>query len=85
MKPKQSKITAIHGGDWYETSADYLILPEGMDFEAEKAAHDKWHRDCYVPLYHSGKRLRYVGLVEWLCERGATKPTTDQLEVVFDE
>ena len=30
------KITAIHGGgDWCDASAEYLILPPGMDIEKE--------------------------------------------------
>ena len=80
------KITAIHGGgDWYDASADYLILPEGMEFEAEKAAREKWYRDEYLPAMRRGEKPEYVSMVDWLRKRGAVEPADDQLTVVNDD
>lgn len=80
------KITAIHGGgDWYDASADYLILPDGMDFATEKAACEKWYREEYCPALRRGEKPEYVSMVDWLRKRGAVSPTDDQLQVVSDD
>lgn len=78
------KITAIHdGGDCADTSADYLILPQGMDFETEKAARNKWYQDEYLPAYHRGEKPEYMDMMDWLRKRGAVEPTSEQLQVVW--
>jgi len=80
------KITAIHGGgDWYDASADYLILPDGMDFEKERAAYEQWHRDVFRGAYERGEHVAYLSLFDWLTQRGAVEPTEDQLEIVGDD
>jgi hypothetical protein len=80
------KITAIHGGgDWADASADYLILPDGMDFDAEKQAREKWLEEVYWPLKRAGKHPEYISLVKWLVDRGAVEPTKDQLVIVNDD
>lgn len=80
------KITAIHGGgDWYDASAEYLILPEGMDFAQEKAAREKWYREEYCPALRRGEKPEYVSMCDWLRKRGAVEPTEAQLTVVWDD
>lgn len=77
------KITAIHsGGDWYDASAEYLVLPENMDIEKEARARQKWYKEKYCV----GKlnTTDYRTLAEWLIERGARYPTEEEL-IIFDE
>jgi len=81
-----TKITAIHGGgDWTDTSVVHIILPEGVVFEEEKAKWQKWYREEYVPAVEQYKKPTYVSLLDWLRKLGATDPTPDQLEIVWDE
>lgn len=78
------KITAIHSGvDWADASAEYLILPDGMDFEVEMRAREKWYEDVYRPSFRAGKKLDYVSPTDWLKARGAVEPTKEQLVVVI--
>jgi len=77
------KITAIHsGGDWYDASADYLILPEGMDITQEETAHRRWYDIEYIPNLSTPHRIGYISFVDWLKLKGAVEPTDDQLEIV---
>ena len=78
------KITAFHGGgDWSDASADYLVLPDGMDVDAEMATRNKWLREEYRPAMRRGENPEYISILDWLLRRGAVKPTEDQLEVVY--
>ena len=72
------KITAIHsGGDWTDASADYLILPLGMDIEKEANARSKWYREEYL----TKKDKKFVTLTEWCLNRGARIPNHKELEI----
>ena len=83
--PERVKITAIHGGDdWYDAHVDYLILPEGMDFETEKKAREKWYADEFLPAVHRGEHPKNMDIGDWLRKRGAIDPTEEQLTVVYD-
>ena len=76
-----TKITAIHGGgDWNDASAEYIILPPGMDIEKEKAARRVW----YNTLYITKRDKNFVTLYEWCLQRGARVPNDDELEVYED-
>ena len=80
-----AKVTALHGGgDWADASAEYLILPVGMDINAEYRAREDWYYSVYVPESQAGKKPRYVSLFDWLKERGAREPSSDELEVFSD-
>lgn len=81
-----SKITAIHsGGDWADASADYLVLPEGMDIEAEASKRKSWYEEVYLKSLREGNSgVRYFSLYEWLKQNGARDPLPDELSV-FDE
>ena len=80
-----AKITAIHGGgDWADASAEYLVLPDGMDIEAEHASWRVWYRTEYCPALHAGKQPEYVTLYEWLKRKGARDPGDDELHVFSD-
>jgi len=76
-------ITAIHsGGDWYDASADYLVLPEGMDFEMERKQWQVWLAERYHTGLEAGtKKPPYLNLVQWLLQRGAREPTDDELVI----
>lgn len=79
------KITAIHGGgDWSDASADYLILPEGMDFEQEKAARERWYWEEYLSALQCGDKPEFLSMVGWLRKRGAVDPTDEHLTVVHE-
>lgn len=79
------KITAIHGGgDWYDASADYLVLPEGMDIEAEAIKRKAWYEEVYLKsLRDEESGVRYLTLYDWLKQNGARDPLPDELSV-FD-
>ena len=80
-----AKITAIHsGGDWYDASAEYLILPSGMNIEAQSAAWRVWYRNVYCPALHPRSGVEFVTLVQWLKRAGAVAPSPDELEI-FDD
>lgn len=73
------KITAImSGGDWSDAGVDFVIMPEGSDWEVIRAEYKEWYarRVAGEPYY---------GYIEWLIKfKGATQPTCDQLEEVWD-
>ena len=80
-----AKITAIHGGgDWADASAEYLVLPDGMDIETEHAAYRVWYRTEYFPAVDAGKNPKFVTLYEWLKQKGARDPDDDEFQVFFD-
>jgi len=93
-----AKITAIHGGgDWYDASADYVILPAEMDVDVAVANYRKWYQTEYRPHRRPGTERpnmvlghfrqaadcvqKYLTLVEWLVSQGARIPTEDELEI----
>jgi hypothetical protein len=78
------KIIALHrGSDWSDASADYLILPKEMDFEAEKRAQAAWYSSEYCAASARGERPEYISIIDWLIRRGAVEPTIEQLEIIY--
>jgi len=85
-----TKITAIHGGgDWTDASAEYLVIPNGVDVEEEMKKRREWYREEYCPalraLGRGDKHPEYVTLFDWLKRLGATEPSDKQLEIVCDD
>lgn len=82
-----SRLIAVKGGgDWADASVDHLVLPEGVDVEAEKLKWRAWYRDEYLSVRHGSQRLEYMGLTEWLKTRaGAREADEKEIEVVWDE
>ncbi len=77
-----SKIYAIHGGgDWADASAEYVVLPAGMDIEVERTAYREWFEN----VFRKNGRIGYMSLTEWLLSRGARAPQDTELEVIGDE
>ena len=84
-------ITAIHsGGDWYDASAEYLVLPDGMNISDQKGDWRKWYKEVYCDdlrrtnkEYGNGGKVIYISFCEWLKNHGARDVTDDELEV-FD-
>jgi len=71
------KLIAIHGGgDWADASAEYLMLPEGMD-----ANQEHWK---YKQAMQGKVGGEYKSFCDWLKERGAREPTNDELEIIDD-
>lgn len=72
-------ITAIHSGeDWYDASANYVVLPEGMDVQAENKAYYNWLHNVYRPK----GTIPFRTFSQWLIDfRGARYPTDDELQV----
>ena len=74
-----AKITAMHsGGDWYDASAEYLILPDGLDVAATELKWQHWYNTEYKGRLDETK---YVSLIDWLKALGAREPTDDELEI----
>jgi hypothetical protein len=79
------KITAIHGGgDWYDASADYLVIPPDMDLDAQKAAWRVWYSTHYRPALRGGPRVEYIPFVQWVIANGGREATEDEIEVYED-
>lgn len=74
-------ITAIHsGGDWYDASADYLVLPPGIDYAVEEQNWQKWYKE-YDLARRRGCNPVYLTLIEWLEQLGARGPTDEELTI----
>lgn len=85
-KANKTKILAIHsGGDWTDASADYLILPDGVDFCQQKEERDKWYREEYSRSMRRGERPKYISLVDWLKHLGACEPSEELLQIVWND
>lgn len=67
-QPEPRIVAIFGGGDWYDASVDYLVVPAGMDLDAEKEAHSKWWRS-------RSKGEPYKDFPERLIERGAARAT----------
>jgi len=63
---------------------DYLVIPGGIDVEAEKATWTKWYNDEYRPALRRNPKLRmaYITFVDWLLAAGARRTTDEELTVV---
>ena len=92
MISEKSKITAIHGGgDWYDASVDYLVIPEGTDLDDEFKKYQKWYREIYCgrknqdAYGNAGKRMQYMTFGQWLRKNcNARDVTGDELEIFED-
>ena len=87
-----TKITAfLGGGDWADASVTHLVLPEGLDLNAERFKYNAWYRDVYRATWERYARshastdpspsLIYVSFTDWLERAGARAPTEDELEI----
>ena len=83
------RITALHsGGDWFDANAEYLIIPDTVDIEAERVAWHKWFNEEYWPLHKAAvarreKPPKYDTFFEWLLRKeGVREPTEDELIVI---
>lgn len=81
-----AKIIAITSGTCYDCSWEPLVLPEGLDLEAQKKAWRKWYDEEYCPGLHNRPfnvqpRVTYIGFTDWLRREGARDPRSDELEV----
>jgi len=80
------KITAIHsGGDWYDASADYVILPDGITIEDEREAWRHWYETIYLVQSNRGTCPGYKTLADFVLERGGRIPQNDELEIFGNE
>jgi hypothetical protein len=80
------KLHAIlGGGDWTDASVDHLLIPDGMDLEAEKVAWRKWYDETYLPGMRGAMlpRVPYQEWVEWLLERGAVRAGPEHITVLW--
>ena len=78
------KITAIHSGcDWYDASADYVILPDGIDVQKE---HECWNEWLAWRRYQFslGNKVQFTSFVDWPMRCGAREPTEEEL-TIFDD
>ena len=91
-------IIAIHGGgDWYDASAQYVVMLNGAKVEEEKLAYENWYKNIYVERY---TRLRgnlgelnfkdtncppYRDLVKFMKDRGTARETTPEELIICDD
>ncbi len=79
------RIAAIlGGGDWTDASVDHLILPDGMDVDAERTQWRAWYNDEYCPQLRAGRKPKYMGLCEWMISHGARLASEDEVEIHGD-
>ena len=94
------RLVAIHGGgDWADASAEYLIVPPGVNLEAEYEARKVWYRDTYCPAYRAwqdgeGRKHwddptrerspEYLSFFQWLIRHCGAREATDEIEVFED-
>ena len=80
-----TKIIAVHGGsDWYDASAEYVVLPDKMDIAEEQKKWDKWYHKEYLPARSRGEVPKHYTLCAWLLKSGARYTTADELQIVDD-
>lgn len=82
-----SKITAIHGGgDWYDASVDYLVVPEGTDLDEENEKYQKWYREVYCSEARSRlPSIQYMTFGQWLRENCNARDTNEDELEIFDD
>lgn len=72
------KISAIHqGGDWFDASAQYLVIPDGVDVLEEKKKHHDWCKEITF-----NPELELLDFEDWLLRiPGVRRPSEDELKV----
>jgi len=78
----ETRIVAIlGGGDWYDASVDHLVVPAGLDIEAEHKKYNAWYRE-----FRAGKFSKYINFTKWLEMHAGARPTTEEeVEEYFNE
>ncbi len=79
-----AKIIAIHsGGDWYDASADYIVLPDGITSQEIIKQYGEWYR-LFVAKRERREQINYISLAEFFLQNGGRRPEDSELEVVED-
>lgn len=79
------KIYAIlNGSDWVDASVEHLVMPEGLDIREEQKLKDEWYQNEYLPRMRKGEAIKYLGLKDWLINKGAKEPTSNELEEFWE-
>lgn len=80
-----NKIWAIcSGDDWYDASVDHLVLPDGMDIQEERKERTHKMQEYYLAK-RNGREAKWPGtFVQHLMNKGAVKPTNEQLEEYWE-
>jgi len=92
------KIIAIHGGgDWNDASAEYVVLPDGMNISEERKKYEEWYKtysDAYRDHFQKirdglissdAPAPQYESFHSWLLKiPGIKGPGPDELEVFYD-
>lgn len=60
---------------------NFVVLPEGLDIKVEHAAWNQWYEEVYRPSY---PRVKSISFVDWLIQRGARRPTSEELTIFED-
>lgn len=77
-----AKIWAImDGGDWYDASVDFVILPEGVVWNEDMM---KKYRKWVHALAETQSYNEYKNLHDWLLGQGGRTPTKEELEEVWE-
>lgn len=77
---EEKRIVAIMGGgDWYDASVEHLVVPSGMDLNAEHRAYREWYHREYCTAQRAGNKMAYLGFSEWLIKQGAHRTADDEV------
>ncbi|MBJ9964484.1 hypothetical protein [Burkholderia seminalis] len=72
------KIIELVSPDYYASPNDHVVVPDGMDLNAERNAYTIWLRDVYQPGFQFGPKVEYMTFCGWLLSRGARKPNDEE-------
>jgi hypothetical protein len=84
MDSNREKLVAVHsGGDWYDASADYVVVPVDLDVQKQYEAYRDWYQNVYrkslVSREPDGPRtnVKYQSFDEWLAKAGRVAEDED--------
>lgn len=76
--PKKRLVSIESGGDWHDADYDLLDVPTTIDLATEKEAWRQWYAIDYLPRLRVEQKPEYKTFVQWLIERGATRPRLER-------
>jgi len=80
------RLAAFYGGgDWADASCKHLVLPPGVDVEAERDACRDYYLYQYLPKMGKPGAVPYLSFEQWLVDKcGSREPTAEELEEYWD-
>jgi hypothetical protein len=77
------KIIELVDNDYYSSSNDHVVIPDGMDINDELKAYQDWYKNVYCAQPNAFNHcepagIRYMKFFDWLLSKGARKPTDEE-------